>query len=308
MTTENKSLKPLDYEQYLSRDLQTLYFDDERYQPLRELIQSDSELVFSVRKDEIHIYYLGGRILKIKKSGKRMRFAFDWKYAKKAKGSDELNEYGDIIKNLNDNPFVAELWIAHFGVLKCCMKHYRENVSRNYERQLQQILELENRDFNGEVVVIDNEYGVREVHSRSSKLCKVDLVTLYKDNGIYKICLVELKCGEGAIKGKAGINEHISDFETLINKRRADIIASVNNLLQYKKANHSLYNMPEDMEISEDTKICASILCYDLPENQRTKTLSIIEKSRENITFDLHYNLTLNSSYHKLSKKDILSK
>lgn len=269
MTAENKRLMPLDYEQYLSPDLQTLYFSDERYQHLRELIRSDNELVFSVRKDEIHIYYLGGRILKIAKSHKKIRFAFDWKYAKRAKGSDELNEYGDIIKKLNDNPFDVDLWVANFNILKCCMRHYRENIFHNDERQLQQILELENRDFNGEVVVIDNEYGVREVRSRSSKLCKVDLVTLYRDNGKYKICLVELKCGEGAIEGEAGIDKHISDFETLINKRRADIIASVNNLLQYKKANHSLYNIPDDIEISEDTEICASILCYDLPENQR---------------------------------------
>ena len=79
------------------------------------------------------------------------------KYAKKQKASDELNEYGDIIKKLNENPYDVDLWVEHFNKLKLCMKNYRENVSPNPERQLQQVLELENRDFDGEVVIIDNE-------------------------------------------------------------------------------------------------------------------------------------------------------
>ena len=61
---------PYDYEQYLSDKLQSLYFDSEQYSSLRKLIESDKELVFAVRKNEIHIYYLGGRILKIKGSKK----------------------------------------------------------------------------------------------------------------------------------------------------------------------------------------------------------------------------------------------
>lgn len=296
----------LDYEQYLSDKLKYLYFDDERYSELRKRIQSDKELIFAVRKDEIHIYYLGGRILKITKSNNRLRCSFDWKYAKKQKGSDELNEYGDIIKNLNDNPYDVDLWIERFDILKLCMKNYREKISHNDERQLQQNLELENRDFNGEVVVLDNEYGVREIRSINSKLCKIDLVTLYQDSGKYNICLVELKCGAGAIDGNAGIADHIDDFKVFLSKRKADIIASINNLIEYKRLNNFLYNIPRDIKLSEDTEICVSILCYDLPETQRGKALALIEKSRENVTFDLHYNLRLERSSYKLTKKDIL--
>ncbi len=296
----------LDYEQYLSDELKTLYFDDERYSTLRILIELDKEVVFAVRKDQIHIYYLGGRILKIIKSYNRLKFSFDLKYAKKEKGEDELNEYGDIINKLNDNPYDVDLWIKHFDILKCCMGNYRKRISNNAERQLQQDIELENRDFKGEVVVIDNEYGVRELHTITSKLCKVDLVTLYQDSGKYKICLVELKCGDGAIDGKAGITDHIDDFKIFLNKRKADIIASINNLIEYKKSNHSLYNVPDDIKLCEDTEICVSILCYDLPERQKNKVLLAIEEGKKGITFELHYNVDLNSRCHRLTKKDIL--
>ena len=296
----------LDYEQHLSDKLKLLYFDDFRYERLRNFIQFEckDEIVFEVRKDEIHIYYLGGRILKIIKSRDRLRFSFDLKYAKKQKGSDALNEYGDTVKKLNDNPFDVDLWLEHFGDLKRCMKNYRDNVSHNAERQLQQNLELKNRDFGGEVVVIDNEYGAREVHAISSKLCKVDLVTLYRDNEKYKICLVELKCGDGSIDGKAGIIDHIKDFDTLIAKRRADIIASVNNLIEYKKQNHSLYNVPDNLRLSEDTEIRGSILCYDLSKVKKCRVEASIKQQK--VAFDLHFKLDLDSSCHILTKKDIL--
>lgn len=294
-----------EYEQHLSDDLEKIYFGNSE---LRKLIESDNELIFAVRKNEIHIYYLGGRILKITKANKMLRFSFALKYAKKKRGSDELNEYGDIIKELNANPYNIDLWIKHFGDLKRSMQYYRKNVSPNAERQLQQILELNNRDFNGEVIVVDNEYGVREVHDRSSKLCKVDLVAVYKDSGKYKICLIELKCGDDAIDGKAGISDHIKDYKKFLDKRKKDIIASVNNLIEYKRANKFLSNVPSAIELDEeDTEICVSILCYDLPDRKRDNALSAIKETGKDITFDLYYNLDMDSSYHKITRKDILA-
>lgn len=297
---------PYDYEQHLSDKLQTLYFRSEQYKPLRQLIESDKDLVFAVRKNEIHIYYLGGRILKIKGS-KNLRCCFELTYAKKKRGSKELNEYGEIIKMLNDNPYDIDLWIKNFDVLKRSMENFRKNVSPCPERRLQQILELENRDFNGEVVVIDNEYGVRKERDKSSKLCKVDLVTLYQDSAKYKICLIELKYGSDAIEGNAGIADHIGDYERFLNYRRKDIIASVNNLVKYKKRNGYLHNVPDNFKLDEeDTEICVSILCYDLPERQRNKVLSIIEESKKAISFELHQNIDLDSRCHMLTKKVIL--
>lgn len=292
----------LEYKQYLSDELKELYFNSK----LRGLIQSNKDVIFSVRKDEIHIYYLGGRILKITKSHDKLRCAIDLKYAKKRRGSDEFNEYGDLIKELNDKErYNIDSWIKNFDKLKSCMREYRK-VFHNDERQLQQDLELENRDFDDGVIVIDNEYGVREKHNRSSKLYKVDLVTLYRDNGKYKICLVELKCGNGAINGKAGISDHISDFKMFLNKRKPDIIASVNNLIEYKNLNNSLYHVPNDIKIDENTEICVSILCYDLPQIQHKSVANLIEDARKSVDFSLYYNCTLDSNNHKLTKKDIL--
>jgi hypothetical protein len=296
----------LEYVQYLSDDLKNLYFYDKRYSQLRQLIQCDDQLVFAVRKDEIHIYYRGGRILKVTETRKCLKLeCCSLNYARKQRGKDELNAFGDVIKNLLADKYNADLWVKNIDGLKECMSYYRENICKNPERQLQQDIELNNRNFNDEVVIVDNEYGVCDYHSKD-RLCKVDLVALYKDNGVYKICLIELKRGYDAIHGSAGIATHVNDFDVIINKRKPDIIASINNLISYKKLNNYLQNVPDDIVINENTEICASILCYDLSDNQRTGALSLIKNSRENISFELHYNLKLDSNCHKLSKRDIL--
>lgn len=306
----------LDYEQsyiqHLLPELKQLYFNDERYIDLRNFIASkcNDEVVFAVRKNEIHIYYLGGRILKITKAYNYLKLTIDLKYAKKQKGSDELNQYGDTIKKLNSTSYkdpkkVTKLWKKHWEDLKRCMEIYRKNVSHNDERQLQQKLELANRDFSNEVVVIDNEYGVRKEHKRSSKLCKVDLVTLYRNGEKYKICLIELKFKDGAIDKKAGISDHIADFDVIVNARKRDVIESVNNLIEYKKLNGSLYNVPNDLKLSEDTEICASILCYNLEDKEKASR-EISNGNKKGITFDLHFNLRLSDKRLKLTKEDIL--
>lgn len=299
---------PYDYERYLQPKLKSLYFEDERYSGLRKLIESDKELIFAVRKKEIHIYYLGGRILKIKTFYNDLKFSFDLEYTKKQKGSKELNEYADTVMMLNneENKCKVDLWIKHFGDLKRCMEYYRNNIKPEYERQLQQNIELANRDFNGEVIVVDNEYAVRKEYETGSKLCRVDLVALYKDSEEYKICLIELKLGDGAIDRTAGIADHINDYKNFLNIRRNDIIASVNNFIEYKKLNHFLVNVPDNIKLSEDTDICVSILCYDLPPEKKENALSFINGSREGVDFKLHYNLRLDSRCHRLSKEDIL--
>lgn len=289
---------PLEYEQHLSAELSRLFFDDRRYKGLRELIQNDDSLVFAVRKDEIHLYYLGGRILKITRARNKLRFAFDQKYARKQRGSDELIKNDALDKMLKD-PFDIDLWLRHFDVLKQCMEHFRANISQNEERQLQQEIELANRDLNSEVLVIDNEYGVRKECRKESKLCKFDLIALYRDSYQYKICLIELKCGDGALGGNAGIDKHIRDFSEILRYRKADIVHSVNNLIEYKRKVGYLSNVPKDLRIDENTDICVSVLCYDLDkagveyaQRMREQGCKLIGE-QGNVHFELHFNVFL---------------
>lgn len=86
----------LEYVQHLSNNLKRLYFEDPRYKNLRILIKEQCKdktdgLVFAVRKNEIHIYYRGGRLLKItdkENKGAALKIYTNPNYA----GADPNNE------------------------------------------------------------------------------------------------------------------------------------------------------------------------------------------------------------------------
>lgn len=355
--------KFLAYEQHLDENLKRLYFDDVRYKPLREIINEqckdkDDGLIFAVRKNEIHIYYRGGRLLKISDmaNGTVLKLYTDPKYAADKGTNNEIAKLNaeDISKN-------ASVWCDSLEKLKNCVARYY-TIHGNKERLLQHKLELNNRDFNGEVVIIDNEYGVRMHAAKLShldrskntfgkftdgelailserglnkdtvlamtddelkqlkleyKLCKVDLVALFKgDDGKYKICLTELKKENGATCGKAGIKDHIRDFKIFTGKRKDDIVKSVENLIKYKTNERidTLLNYPENGIELDKENIYISILCYDLSTDNKIKNVEndIIQalNTDKRILPYFHYNLCMKETKdynYVLSKADLLT-
>lgn len=360
----------LDYEQsyiqHLLPELKQLYFNDERYIDLRNIIKEQCEkkedgLVFAVRKNEIHIYYRGGRLLKITDTdkGKTLKIYTDPKYAGDSK--DPNNKIVQL--NKEDTSKSAAVWCENLEKLKGYVADYY-SVQGNKERLLQHNLELNNRDFNGEVVIIDNEYGVRkiaallthldrsneetfckftdkelEILSRRKltsedvramsdkeldnlrldyKLCKVDLVALFKGNdGKYKICLTELKKGNGATGGKAGIRDHIRDFKIFLKYRKEDIVKSVEKLIEYKTSKEidTLANyLPSGIELDREN-IYISILCYDLSSDKKRKNVEndikqVFDEESKKILPYFYYNLDLEEDKdgYKLKKEVLLKK
>lgn len=353
--------KYLDYEQHLSANLKRLYFEDTRYEPLRTLIKKQCKdkvdgLVFAVRKNEIHIYYRGGRLLKITETanGAALKIYTDPKYV----GEGPDNEIDKL--NAEDISNNASIWCDNLEKLKgYVVAYYVEH--KNKERHLQHMLELNNRDFKDDIIVIDNEYGVRMRASRLThldraneetfgeftdkeleilsqrgldkdkvlamtddelarlkleyKLCKVDLVALFKgDDRKYKICLTELKKGNASTGGKAGIKDHIQDFKIFTGARKNDIVRSVERLIEYKTSSEidTIANYhADDFELDRDN-IYITILCYDLSSdrkrnNVKNDILQVFDSEARVALPNFYYNLHMfeNNGY-TLSKGDLL--
>lgn len=353
----------LEYKQQLSERLKALYFEDPRYKDLRVLINEQCNksdgLVFAVRKNEIHIYYRGGRLLKIteKENGKALKLYTDPKYA--GDKDDPTNEIAKF--NKEDIPKGASEWRDRLEKLKRYVADYYAEHG-NEERLLQHNLELNNRDFNGEVVIIDNEYGVRKIAAQLThldrsnqktfgeftdkelailsehepkltkddvlamsddelanlkleyKLCKVDLVALFKgDDGKYKICLTELKKGNGATGGKAGIKDHLRDYKIFVQCRKSDIVASVKNLIEYKMSKEigTITNNPAEVIELDEENIYISILCYDLSSETKIKNVKndieqvYDDEAKRALPF-FHYNLRMKEKVngYTLRKED----
>lgn len=174
----------IDYKQHLGENLKRLYFEDKRYESLRELIKKQCQdkidgLIFAVRKNEIHIYYRGGRLLKITDmaNGTALKIYTDPKYA-----GDENNPKNEIAKLNTLDTSISEnisIWYDKLEILKKYVADYY-SLHGNKERLLQHKLELNNRDFNGEVIIIDNEYGVRKLAAKLTHLDRSNKETFGK--------------------------------------------------------------------------------------------------------------------------------
>lgn len=361
--------KFLEYEQHLGKALKELYFEDKRYEPLRDIIKEQCKdksdgLVFAVRKNEIHIYYRGGRLLKITATtdGTALKIYTDPDYALDKNNPNGENEIEKL--NAADTSQGASVWCENIEKLKKYVIHHYANTRGNAERLLQHKLELNNRDFNGEVVIIDNEYGVRKIAARIShldrskqdsfgkftdselailskrepkltkddvldmtndeleslrrdyKLCKVDLVALFKgDDGKYKICLTELKKGNDATGGKSGIKDHIRDFTVFTGDRTKDIVKSVENLLKYKtneKLAGTIANYPSSGIELDREHIYISVLCYDLLSEQKINNVekeimqALDDETKKRLP-RFYYNLRMKeTSDYTLRKADLI--
>ena len=105
--------------------------------PLTDAVLSDSTLCLELRGDYINVYYRGGSLMKIKKSGDTYKVRFDKKYFKNDPQVIELGP-GEIAGEANTGE-----WIACFPKLRQAMDRYFGRLQKD-EREFQQLLVREN--------------------------------------------------------------------------------------------------------------------------------------------------------------------
>ena len=195
--------------------------------PLLSRVQQDTALDLEIRENYLNIYYRGGSLLKVnpvsRKPGTYL-FSFNTNYASKAKRAalelpcDTVTTPGDL-----------ESWLEAISTLKDTMDLWFGKHPKD-ERALQQMVVWENNDSpwaNGtDYFIIDIEYD-------NHQGARFDLVALeWKSSGAerklskaYKprLVIIEMKAGDGALAGKAGLDDHIKDLRKFnSNKGRID--------------------------------------------------------------------------------------
>ncbi|MCH7500122.1 MAG: hypothetical protein IH886_08945 [Nitrospinae bacterium] len=191
-------------------------------QILAQVLQ-DNTLDLQIRKDEVHIYYRGGKILGIKpiQDGK-FNFYFDKNYCKTSKNKNLINSLQKKINLVTE----VEIWIENIPFIKQIMDYYLTNVSKKDEREFQQLVVRENNYSNisnsTDYFILDIEYDRPEFNA------KFDLIAIKwkstaaqrKQTGVDKypprIVFIEKKYADGALNGSAGIIKHIKDIEKFL--------------------------------------------------------------------------------------------
>ena len=195
--------------------------------PLLNYIKSDEELRLEVRRNsDAFVYYRKGKALEIK------NLKVDKKYGNVPNTELAIinpKEYFTLIKNSIDN------WLG--------------SKKQRGEFDTQQNIARYNQDKTDQYIILDMEYAFEQNQiekKNQEKRAIFDLLGIDIDTN--KIVFFELKKGMGATKGKSGIEEHISDFETYLFGKNSKVfrkilLKDIQNIIEDKTALGLLENL-----------------------------------------------------------------
>ncbi|MBT7066164.1 MAG: hypothetical protein HN919_07660 [Verrucomicrobia bacterium] len=190
-------------------------------------VQGDTTLDLEIRENYLNVYYRGGSLLKVSPVPRKpgaYTFFFDKNYAPKPRRA-ALGLPADLV----ESPAAVEKWMAAIPVLKDTMDLWFGKHPKD-ERALQQTVVWENNDSpwaNGtDYFIIDIEYD-------NHRGARFDLVALEWESSASprklakgyqpRLVIIEMKAGDGALKGEAGIETHIEQQRRFLgNKRRVE--------------------------------------------------------------------------------------
>ena len=181
--------------------------------PILERVKQDHTLMLAIRENYINIYYRGGNLLRVnKEQGKdSYKSFFDVKYNKSGKTIPILPT---TIKCQAD----AKTWVDKFPHLKEIMDIYFAKYGKS-EREYQQLVAREN---NNSTISNESEYFVSDIEFTDPGNARFDMLAIRwlasqrKDGSNCRAALIEMKYGDGALGGGAGLLKHLQDIDALL--------------------------------------------------------------------------------------------
>lgn len=181
--------------------------------PILLRVKYDQTLMLAIRDGFINIYYRGGNILKVTETKKGAYTAFfDTRYNI---SKQEIPESPRKITCQED----ANKWVESFLIQKNIMDYYLA-VNGNSEKEFQQLVAREN---NFSTISNESEYFISDIEvSDSISGARFDMMairwpaTKRKSGENCRPAFIEMKFGDKAISGKAGLLKHLNDFDTFI--------------------------------------------------------------------------------------------
>lgn len=181
--------------------------------PIIERVKQDHTLMLAIRDNYINIYYRGGNLLKVEEQGKGYyRASFDDQYNKNGKNIPDLPT---AIKSQDD----AKTWVVAIPHLKDVMDLYFSKYSKA-EREFQQLVAREN---NYSSISNESEYFVSDIELADSSLgARFDMLAIRwlaskrKNGSNCQAALIEMKYGDDALGGSAGLLKHLQDIDNLV--------------------------------------------------------------------------------------------
>ena len=171
---------------------------------LLNLVLQDTTLEFEMRGTRsASIYYRGGRLLCIEWDGTQYVLNFDTNYCRHG-------------QNLSGQPSISEA-IEKVPYYKQAMDRWFAQHPK-YEREFQQLVERDN-NRHGEIshatdyYIVDTELVYEDARFDMVAVHWTSIGAVRKNLHAPKLVFIEMKYGDGALSGTAGLMDHLKDFE-----------------------------------------------------------------------------------------------
>lgn len=213
------------------RGLSAEFINDLKEGKLKQLLEAvklDDNLCLSIRNEYINIYYRGGNICKVTNKNGKYSYEFEKEYIKNPQNKEKIMKIyseGNVQKIVENFPLVKSEMDYSFGT-----------GAKKAEREWQQLILRENNYSNisndTDYFIADIEYANKENGSRFDMIA-VKWPSTGKDRRDptnTRLSFIEVKFGDGAIGGNAGIKKHADDILKFC-KMETNIYSEVEKLL-----------------------------------------------------------------------------
>ena len=189
--------------------------------PILERVKMDDTLMLAIREGYINIYYRGGNLLRIS-PGKHGKIDYEAHFDKKY---DDSNQHR-VFQNLRLPAVImsqaeSRSWVSCVPMLKEIMDFWFCKHPK-HEREFQQIVARENNrspiSQSTEYFITDIEYAVEKPRAR------FDMLAVHwpagENGNECRAALIEMKYGDSAIAGKAGLIKHLKDINAFLSDKQ----------------------------------------------------------------------------------------
>lgn len=210
-----------------TRGLSTDFFDalhakDGLLFPLLERVRTDHTLCMELRQDYINIYYRGGNLLEVRRSGEKYKTKFNRSY--QTNGATLRLPKDWILK-----PSDVAAWLDAFPAMKQQMDFHLSGKKAE-EREIQQLIL---RDNNFGRLANDTDYYVCDIEyplvpggpKTDKKEGRVDVIAVHwpstsaarrSQTSLRRLVIAEVKAGDSALAMKSGLHEHVRDVNNFL--------------------------------------------------------------------------------------------
>lgn len=234
------------------RGISNKFISDLKEGPLRPVLDAvlcDDTICLEIRDNYINVYYRGGSMLRIEEKPSGYSSAFDIKYCvhktHAAKYKQQIQSAKSVLEYVEIIPLIkAEMDLYFFEHPKL-------------EREIQQHIMRENNltshAKDTDYYIADIEYANMQNGSRFDMLAlKWPSTSLSRKNGKgLGLSFIEVKFGDNALMGAAGLKKHFEDMESFLSMHPASEICTEAQKMFNQKVELGIIN-----GLSEATKIC----------------------------------------------------